>query len=106
MTLVREQLPVEIDGDNYMITALPTSAGFETLAKLQELGEGQVPDALFLKKLIMTSVTVNNIQLDEKKYELTFSRKHKTAIKLFWEIVNFNFEGLFDPNAEGDTSES
>jgi hypothetical protein len=107
MSLVREQHTVEIDGDTFLITALGTTAGFETLSKLQEMGEGnKVPDPLFLKKLIMTSVTMNNIQFDEKKYELTFSRKHKTAIQLFWEIINFNFEGLNDPNAESGTSEA
>jgi hypothetical protein len=104
MSLGREQHTVEIDGNTYLITAMPTTPGFQTLTKLQEMGDG-VPDAVFVRQLIMTSATINGIQFDEKKYESTFSRKHKVALKLFWEIINFNFAELNDPNEQGDTSE-
>lgn len=101
---VREQHTVTVGKNSYLITALTTSAGFETLAKLQEMGDGGVPDPLFMKKLIMTSVTINNVAFTADSYELTFSRKHKEAMELFGAIVAFNFGDMEDPNEQGDTS--
>jgi hypothetical protein len=101
----REQKEVTVGENRYLITALTTTAGFETLVKLKEMGEDSLPDPLFLRKLIMTSVTINNMNFDADKYERTFSRKHQDAMALFQEIVAFNFGGDQDPNVLSDTSE-
>ena len=103
----REQKTVEVGGDTYLLTALTTSAGFETMAKLQEMGESLIPDPLFLRKLIVESAAINNTAFDVARYERHFSRKHKVALELFQEIVKFNFPEIEDgPNAESDTSET
>lgn len=106
---IREQHSVEVGGDTYMLTALTTSAGFETMAKLQEMETAGtlIPDPLFLRKLIMESASVNNVAFDVNRYERHFSRKHANALKLFQEIIQFNFPELTqDPNADSDTSEA
>lgn len=106
MPIAREQAdPLVVGGHTFLITALNTTDGFKTMAKMQEFGTN-VPDPLFVKWLIMTSVTVDNMPLDERKYELLFSRKIKLAMEVFGAIINFNFADLNedDPNELADTS--
>lgn len=108
----REQHTVEIDGVSYVITALEATYGLDVMAEVQRLSMKQeAPSGLFMKSLIIKSVTVNNFQLDSKKFDLHFSRKYNQIFELFQEIVKFNFgeegeeEGEEGPNGQGDTSE-
>lgn len=104
---VREQTEVNIGENRYLITALGASAGFETLrvlAKLEESGE-VLPEPNFIKKVITSCVTVNNLALTSDKYEVLFSgRKLTEAVELFQNIVAFNF-GSNDPNGQSATLE-
>jgi len=102
---IKEQHTVDIGQNTYIITALGTSAGFETMKVLREVGDEGIPDPLFIRKLIVGSVTVNNMPVTVEKYEQMFSRKFHEAIELFQAIVKFNF-GVEDPNVQGDTSET
>lgn len=102
--LIKEQHTVELDGRKFLITALGASAGLETMSKVMG-NEGALSDPLFMRKLITNSVTVDNVAIDDKKYELLFSRKLDVLIKLFEEILQFNFPNLFGPNVEGGTYE-
>lgn len=107
-TIGREQHTVEIDGNNYIITALEATYGLDIFAEVQRLSaKEESPSGLFMKSLICKSVTLNNIQLDGKKFDSHFSRKYNQMFQLFEEIIKFNFGSADEegPNVVSDISE-
>jgi len=104
--IAREQHTITIDKTNYIITAFDATYGLRVMAQVQKmLDSGETPQPEFVKEVIMKSVTVNNMQLDEKGFNGHFSKKYKAMFELFNEILKFNFGDDEDPNGESDTSE-
>ena len=98
-----EQKDVTIGDCVYDITALPASYGMGVMDRL--MGGGDVKFSVTdMKQIILKSVKINNKSLDEKRFDVHFSRKYAEMTELFNEIMSFNF-GELDPNDSGDVSE-
>ncbi|MCY1440516.1 hypothetical protein D9M71_567950 [compost metagenome] len=57
-----------------------------------------------MKKIICKYATLNNMAIDEKKFNMHFARRYAEMRKLYMEILKFNFpeegEGFQEPGTE------
>lgn len=108
---IPEQETFEIGGRKFTVTAWPTMFG---LSVQERLMSGLTPE--LMKEMIVKSVSVDSIAIDDKKFDQVFSRKYKELMELVQKVMQFNFgevddaedvssEGTASPKDESDTSE-
>jgi len=103
---VREQTTVFIGDNTYLITALEATYGLDVLNQVQKMAlTGDSPSSAFVKEVIMKSVTVNNLQMNEKLFNTHFSKKYKEMFELFEKIIAFNFGEEDGPNQDSGISD-
>ncbi len=98
-----EQRTIKVDDREYLVTAMPASVGLKWLEKHQdEVDSGKFNNAL-MREVITMWVSFENKPIDQKRFDVIFSRKYVHMKKLYKEILNFNFEELFQsPDSEED----
>ncbi len=79
--------------DTYTLKKFPTIEGMKIRKELYQMHQdgGGVPDVDFQIKVICAGATVNNIQIDRKKFESHFRGKFDDMDSVFTEILAFNF---------------
>ena len=98
----------QIDGEVYLITALPATAGLDFLEKYQEQMDSGKADLSVMKKIICMSVTKDGQVINEKtsktslSFDVLFARKLGHMRNLFNKIVEFNFEDVFSEAVSED----
>lgn len=86
---------VEVQGETFVITALPALKALDLQMKLTNGADGAT-----IRDAIIQSVTKDNMAIDAKKFDTMFSGKIAMVMKLFSEIMEFNFH---DPLGESDS---
>ena len=110
----REQKEHYIGDDRFMITAFEAFHGLQVLTRLQDtIFQGFSAPPELIREMICKSCTVNGSQITDKNFNQIFSKKYKSMMELFSEIVKFNYEDLMteegeegSPNDQSDTSET
>jgi hypothetical protein len=101
-----ETKEITIKGDTYTLKKFPTIAGMKLrkeLFTIHQNGES-VPPVEFQIKVICDGATVNNIQIDQKKFESHFRGKLDVMDQLFSEILEFNFKS--EEDVEGNDQDA
>lgn len=96
-----EQTSKTVGDREYLITAMPASVGLKWMEKHQEsLDSGKFDNAL-MREVICMWVSFENRPIDQKRFDVLFSRKYAHVKKLYNEVIAFNFEELFqEPGSE------
>lgn len=100
---VLEQTTITVDGTDYLVSAMPATKGLIFIEKHQEAIDAGKADLSQMKQIICNYVSKDNMQITERTFDVTFSRKYAHLNKLYKEVLNFNFEELFQAP---DTEES
>lgn len=96
-----EQTTLSIDNVEYLVTAMPATKGLMFIEKHQAAIDEGKADLSQMKQIICNYVSKDNMQITEKTFDLHFSRKYAHLNKLYKEVLNFNFEELFQaPDTE------
>lgn len=86
---------VDVHGEKFVITALPALKALDLQMKLTQGADGAL-----IRDAVLQSVTKDNMAIDAKKFDTMFSGKISMLMKLFSEIMEFNFH---DPLEESDS---
>lgn len=98
---VLEQTNITVDDIDYLVTAMPATKGLMFIEKHQEAIDAGKADLSQMKQIICNYVSKDNIQITEKSFDITFARRYAHLNKLYKEVLNFNFEELFQaPDTE------
>lgn len=95
------QQSVEVDGVEYLLTAMPATEGLKFLESYQESLDSGKPDLAVMKKIVCMSVTKDGKMIAEKatsgtlSFDIVFARKLGHLRNLFNEVVKFNFSDVF-----------
>lgn len=100
---VLEQTTITVDDVDYLVSAMPATKGLIFIEKHQEAIDAGKADLSQMKQIICNYVSKDNMQITERTFDVTFSRKYAHLNKLYKEVLNFNFEELFQAP---DTEES
>jgi hypothetical protein len=96
-----EQTTITVDGDDYLVTAMPATKGLMFIEKHQAAIDEGKADLSQMKQIICNYVSKDNMQITEKYFDLIFSKRYAHLNKLYKEVLNFNFEELFQaPDSE------
>ena len=84
---------ITIGEDSYTLKKFPTLVAMKLRRELYQIHQSgeSVPPVEFQVKVICDGATVNNIQIDQKKFETHFRGKLDVMDQLFSEILDFNF---------------
>lgn len=98
---VLDQTTITVDGIDYLVSAMPATKGLMFIEKYQAAIDEGKADLSQMKQIICNYVSVDNMQITEKSFDVQFSRKYARLNKLYKEVLNFNFEELFQaPDTE------
>lgn len=98
---VLEQTTITVDGIDYLVSAMPATKGLIFIEKHQEAIDAGKADLSQMKQIICNYVSKDNMQITERTFDVTFSRKYAHLNKLYKDVLNFNFEELFQaPDTE------
>ncbi len=107
MSNALEQKEVQIGGKTYILVAFPATLGLEIQMELMNLqSQGIQASASVVEKAITNGAYLASAKLDKKLIDKHFARKYNDMMELFGKIMEFNFGGDEDPNAQSDTSEA
>jgi len=93
---VRPNKVVTIDGVDYKITAFPAMDALTYQFQLSN------PTPTLIQNMIMKGVSKDSVHIDAKKFEQLFAGKIPHLMKLYQEVIMFNFD---DPLEESDSSD-
>ena len=98
---VLEQTTITVDNVEYLVSAMPATNGLMFIEKHQSAIDEGKADLSQMKQIICNYVSKENIQITEKSFDITFARRYAHLNKLYKEVLNFNFEELFQaPDSE------
>ena len=98
---VLEQTTITVDDIDYLVSAMPATKGLAFIEKHQAAIDAGKADLGQMREIICTYVSKNNMQITTQSFDVTFSRKYAHLNKLYKEVLNFNFEELFQaPDTE------
>jgi hypothetical protein len=98
---VLETTNITVDDIEYLVTAMPATKGLMFIEKHQAAIDEGKADLSQMKQIICNYVSKENMQITEKSFDIHFSRKYAHLNKLYKEVLNFNFEELFQaPDTE------
>lgn len=100
--LALPQTTVELNGEEYMIEALPATYALEFMEKYQIAIESGKPDLKIMKEVICRSVYKDNKLIDTKRFDIVFARKFRLISELYQEVLKFNFEDLFTQSEDSE----
>ena len=110
MTLnVADQKEIKIGDSTYILTAFPAMFGIDVQLQLLQLNQAGIPYSTDLvEKVVTKGATLGSLALTKQKIDSHFRKKLPELLKLFEEILVFNFGDGDEnsPNGESDTSES
>jgi hypothetical protein len=86
----RPSKTVEIDGTEYKITAYDAMTGLDYQFKVAS------PSPQLIQEMIAKGVTLNSLAIDPKKFSQLFSGRLPHLMKLYGEVLEFNFTDPLD----------
>lgn len=96
-----EQEVIVIDKIEYLVNAMPATVGLIFLEKYQEAIDSGKADLSQMKQIICKYVSKDNMQITEKSFDITFSRKYGHLQKLYKAVLEYNFADVFQaPDSE------
>lgn len=84
----------EVLSVEYIVTKLPATKGL----KVQMALAGELTVEL-IKDVIINSVSIGSVKLDDKKFDDYFSGRYNHLTELFNKVLEFNFDENFLENA-------
>ena len=99
---VLEQTTITVDDIEYLVTAMPATKGLMFIEKHQAAIDEGKADLSQMKQIICNYVSKENMQITEKSFDITFARRYAHLNKLYKEVLNFNFEELFQAPDSGE----
>ena len=84
-----------IDDVEYLVTAMPATKGLQFMEAQQESIDSGKADLALMKQVICAYVCKNGIQITEKSFDITFSRKFGHLRNLYQAVIEFNFGEVF-----------
>jgi hypothetical protein len=101
------QEPMEVDGVEYYITAMPATEGLKFMEQHQESIDTGKADLALMKKVVCMSVTKDGKVIGEKagngvlSFDVVFARKYGHLRKVYNAALEYNFEDVFqEPDSE------
>lgn len=92
---------IEVDEVEYLITAMAATAGLQFMEKHQESIDSGKADLALMKKVVCNYVQLDNKVIDEKRFDIIFARKLGHLAKLYSNVLQYNFEDVFqEPDSE------
>ena len=85
-----------IDEVEYLVTAMPATKGLQFMEAQQENIDSGKADLALMKQVICAYVCKNGIQITEKSFDITFSRKFGHLRNLYQAVIEFNFSEVFE----------
>jgi len=96
---VLEQTEIEVDGVNYLVSAMPTTKGLQFLEQFQEELDSGKDNLAMRKQVICNYVSKDNQMITEKRFDAVFSRKYKHLSELYKKVITWNFPDFFQEPA-------
>lgn len=91
----RPNTEVEVDGESYKIVAYPAMTALDFQF---EMANGMTPK--LIRDMILKGVSKNGVAFNNESFDRTFTGKIPHMMKLWEQIVEFNFK---DPLDESDS---
>lgn len=99
MALPQETL--EVDGEEYLVTAMAATDGLQFMEKYMESLDTGKHDLSVIKQVICKYVCKDNKSITENVFNIIFARRLVHLQKLFQEVLKYNFEDVFtEPDTE------
>lgn len=93
------QLPpsdtLTIDDVEYLVYAMPATAGLQFMEKHQEAIDNGRADLSMMKQIICKYVQKDRKVIDEKTFDAVFARKYGHLQKLYQAVLAYNFDDVF-----------
>lgn len=89
------QETLEVDGEEYVVTAMSATYGLAFMEKYQADMDSGKSDLKVMKEVIVSSVTKDNKIIDSKRFDIIFSRKYMHLQQLYAEVIKYNFSDVF-----------
>lgn len=89
------QETLNIDEDEYVITAMAATYGLAFMEKYQADMDSGKSDLKVMKEVIMGHVTKDNKGIDAKRFDTMFARRYMHLQKLYAEVLKYNFADVF-----------
>ena len=86
---------ITIDDVEYLVTAMPATKGLQFMEAQQESIDSGKADLALMKQVICAYVCKNGIQITEKSFDITFSRKFGHLRNLYQAVIEYNFGEVF-----------
>lgn len=86
---------ITIDEVEYLVTAMPATKGLQFMEAQQESIDSGKADLALMKQVICAYVCKNGIQITEKSFDITFSRRFGHLRNLYQAVIEFNFSEVF-----------
>ena len=86
---------ITIDEVEYLVTAMPATKGLQFMEAQQESIDSGKADLALMKQVICAYVCKNGIQITEKSFDITFSRKFGHLRNLYQAVIEYNFGEVF-----------
>ena len=84
-----------IDEVEYLVTAMPATKGLQFMEAQQESIDSGKADLALMKQVICAYVCKNGIQITEKSFDISFSRKFGHLRNLYQAVIEYNFGEVF-----------
>lgn len=95
------QETVTVDGEEYLFTAMPATAGLQFMEKHQAAMDSGKPDLSLLKLVVTKYVVKDSMAINEAKFDILFARKLGHLRNVFDEYFQYNFGDVFtQPDSE------
>lgn len=93
---------ITVDGEDYLVSAMSATAALQFMEKhLSNINEGKI-DLSVIKQVVCKYVSKDNLQIDDKRFDIIFARKTAHLQRLFDAVLKYNFEDVF---TESDSEE-
>ncbi len=86
---------ITIDEVEYLVTAMPATKGLQFMEAQQESIDSGKADLALMKQVICAYVCKNGIQITEKSFDISFSRKFGHLRNLYQAVIEYNFGEVF-----------
>lgn len=84
-----------IDDVEYLVTAMPATKGLQFMEAQQESIDSGKADLALMKQVICAYVCKNGIQITEKSFDISFSRRFGHLRNLYQAVIEYNFGEVF-----------
>lgn len=95
------QETLTVDGEDYLVNAMPASAGLMFMEKHQEALDSGKADLSLMKEVVVKYISKDNKAISNASFDIIFARKLGHLGKLYKAYLDYNFEDVFtDPAGE------